>query len=92
MYAPDQGQTKRVTAKWYRDLTLLFTRDEMSEFMKACLTVGGQPDQMFGFGFDEPGAVFLTRGDQSRSLQDYSKYILESRLSLLKESLSSTQQ
>lgn len=32
MYAPDQGRTKRVTAKWYRDCTLLFTRDEMRKF------------------------------------------------------------
>lgn len=87
LYAPDQGRTKPVTAKWYQDLTLLFTREEMHAFMKHCLTVGGLPDQMFGFGFDDPGAVFLTRGDQERSLQDYSKYLLESRLPLLKHAL-----
>jgi hypothetical protein len=60
MYAPDQGRTKSVTTNWYRDCTLLFTRDEMREFMISCLTVDGQPDQMFGFGFDDPTAVFLT--------------------------------
>ena len=87
MYAPDQGRTKRVTAKWYRDCTLLFTRDEMRQFMTSCRTVGGKPDQMFGFGFDDPTAVFLTRGDPKRSLKDYSKYLLDSRIPLLREAL-----
>jgi hypothetical protein len=87
MYAPDQGRTKSVTAKWYRDCTLLFTRDEMREFMNKCLTVGGQPDQMFGFGFDQPTEVFLTRGDQTRSLKDYSSYLLDSRIHLLRQAL-----
>lgn len=89
MYAPDQGRTKPVTAGWYRDLTLLFTRDEMSDFMTNCLTVGGKPDKMFGFGFDDPKAVFLTRGDRHRRLQDYSEYLLESRLPFLKHALAS---
>lgn len=71
MYAPDTGRTRRVTAKWYQDCTLLFTRQEMKDFMVSCLTVGGQPDQMFGFGFDEPTKVFLTRGDRGRELKDY---------------------
>ena len=87
MYAPDTGRTKRVTAKWYQDCTLLFTRNEMREFMLSCLTVGGQPDQMFGFGFDEPTQIFLTRGDQTRGLRDYSGYLLEARMKFLRESL-----
>jgi len=88
LYAPDAGRTKSVSAKWYRDCSLLFTRDEMRTFMDSCLTVGGTPDKMFGFGFDEPPAVFLTRGDQTRSLKDYSKYTLEARVDLLRQSLS----
>ena len=87
MYAPDQGRTKNVTAKWYRDCTLLFTREEMQEFMVSCLTVGGKPDQMFGFGFDEPTSVFLTRGDQKRSLRDYSRYLLDSRMTMIRDAL-----
>jgi hypothetical protein len=59
----------------------------MNDFMASCLTVGGKPDQMFGFGFDEPTKVFLTRGDQKRSLKDYSSYLLDVRMSLLRTAL-----
>jgi hypothetical protein len=88
LYAPDAGRTTRVSAKWYRDCSLLFTRDEMRAFMESCITVGGNPDKMFGFGFDEPPPVFLTRGDQTRSLKDYSSYTLDARVDLLRQSLS----
>ena len=87
MYAPDAGRTKPVTAKWYQDCTLLFTRAEMNAFMATCLTVGGKPDQMFSFGFDEPTKVFLTRGDQKRGLKDYSSHLLDARMGLLRKSL-----
>lgn len=87
MYAPDTGRTMSVNAKWYQDCTLLFTRDEMKEFMVSCRTAGGKPDQMFGFGFDEPTKIFLTRGDQTRGLKDYSNYLLDTRMSLLRASL-----
>src|SRR5437870_5815203 len=60
LYAPDAGRTKSVSAKWYRDCSLLFTRDEMRTFMGSCLTVGGNPDMMFGFGFVDMVAVFVT--------------------------------
>jgi hypothetical protein len=87
MYAPDTGRTRRVSAKWYQDCTLLFTRQEMSNFMNSCLTVGGKPDGMFGFGFDAPTKVILTRGDQQRRLEDYSKYLLDARMDLLRAAL-----
>lgn len=87
MYAPDTGRTRRVTAKWYQDCTLLFTRQEMSDFMVSCLTRGGKPEHMFSFGFDEPTKVFLTRGDQTRGLKDYSSHLLGARMDLLRTSL-----
>lgn len=59
----------------------------MKEFLLSCLTVGGQPDQMFGFGFDEPTKIFLTRGDQKRGLRDYSSHLLDARMGLLRTSL-----
>jgi len=87
MYAPDTGRTMRVTGKWYRHCTLLFTSKEMKNFMKSCFTVGGKPDQMFGFGFDHPKQIFLTRGDSKRRLKDYSRYLLDKRMNLLRKSL-----
>lgn len=89
LYAPDQGQTKRVTAAWYRDCTLLFTKAEMHVFMANCLTASGKPDRMFGFGFNDPHAVFQTRGDHRRRLTDFSDHLLENRLHLLTDALAS---
>jgi hypothetical protein len=86
-YAPDRAQTKRIRPTWYRDCTLLFTKEEMRGFMANCLTRAGQPDRMFGFGFDDPRAVFQTRGDQNRRLRDFSDHLLETRLPLLKSVL-----
>jgi hypothetical protein len=87
MYAPDTGQTKRVTARWYRDCTLLFTKDEMKQLMKNCLTVGGRPDKMFGFGFNDPSGIFQTRGDKDRSLKPFSDFLLDKRIKLIQDVL-----
>jgi len=87
LYAPDRSQTRRVAATWYRDCTLLFTNEEMRTFMARCLTRSGKPDRMFGFGFNDPHAVFQTRGDQNRRFADFSDYLIERRLDLLRNAL-----
>lgn len=87
LYAPDAGRTRPVTAKWYKDCTLLFRKDEMLKFMRNCLTVGGRPDKMFGFGFDQPSAIFQTRGDTNRGLKDFSSFLLENRIKMIHEAL-----
>ncbi len=88
MYAPDGGRTKRVTAKWYRDCTLLFKNQEMKHFISNCLTVEGKPDKMFGFGFNIPTQVFQTRGDKDRQFTDFSGYLLDNRIGEIKTILS----
>lgn len=87
MYAPDPSQTTKINADWYKDCTLLFTYDEMKEFMASCLTVGGQHDKMFGFGFDDERKVIQTRGDKDRQFKDYTGYLLANRISLFTEKL-----
>jgi hypothetical protein len=87
LYAPDRARTKRINADWYRDCTLLFTNAEMRAFMANCLTVKGKPDGMFAFGFDEADAVYQTRGDATRRLTDFSDYVLERRVHLLRAAL-----
>ena len=84
MYAPDSGRTKRVSAKWYRDCSLLFTKREMRDFLADCKTVKGKPDKMFGFGFNDMNRIILSRGDQSRSRKDFSAYLLDRRLAKLR--------
>ena len=80
MYAPDPGKTTRISAAWYRDCSLIFTRQEMRQFMADCKTVGGKPDRMFGFGFNDLSEIILTRGDMNRLGRDFSKYLLEHRV------------
>lgn len=87
LYAPDTSRTKRVTKSWYLDCTLLFTREEMIKLLLDCKTVKGQPDSMFGFGFDTPERIFQTRGVSDRSLPDFSKYLFEKRISLIRRKL-----
>jgi len=83
MYAPDLGKTTKVSATWYKDCSLIFTRQEMRQLMADCKTVGGKPDRMFGFGFNDLSKIILTRGDMNRSGKDFSMYLLEHRITEL---------
>ena len=87
MYAPDLSRTRRVSSTWYRDCSLLFTKEEMSHFMKNCRTIKGKPDRMFGFGFNDLSSIILTRGDMSRSQKDFSDYLLDKRIHEIKKRL-----
>jgi hypothetical protein len=88
LYAPKTNRTTPVNQDWYRDCTLLFTFKEMRQFMSSCLTVSGNPDRMFGFGFNDHSQVFQTRGDQKRRGREFTDFLLENRISLIEESLS----
>ena len=87
MYAPDASRTKHIGPEWYRDCTLLFTQEEMKRFMSSCLTVGGTPDKMFGFGFSDETKVVQTRGDRRRGFKDFTRWLLDNRVHLLKQAL-----
>jgi hypothetical protein len=51
----------------------------MRTFIADVKTRGGNPDKMFGFGFDDAARIILTRGDMSRSMQDYSSHLFENK-------------
>ncbi len=87
MYAPDASRTKRAGPEWYRDCTLLFTQKEMGAFISSCRTVGGKPDQMFGFGFSDESKVVQTRGDKDRRNKDFTKWLLDNRVHMLRKKL-----
>jgi hypothetical protein len=84
MFAPDLGKTTRVTENWYKDCSLLFAKEEMRALLADCKTVGGKPDRMFGFGFNDLSKIILTRGDMSRSGRDYTRHLLEHKIAELK--------
>jgi hypothetical protein len=52
----------------------------MRRFISQVKTRRGDPDKMFGFGFDSAAKVILTRGDQNRAMQDYSRHLFQNRL------------
>jgi hypothetical protein len=85
MYAPDRRRTAQVSAEWYEDCSLLFTNKEMRTFMANCKTVGGKSDPMFGFGFNDLSKVIQTRGDMKRSRRDFTKHLLEHKITELKK-------
>ena len=87
MYAPDPAKTTKVNSGWYKDCTLLFTFQEMSVFLSSCFTVGGTPDGKFGFGFNDERKVVQTRGDKDRQEKDFTSFLLQTRVALLKDRL-----
>lgn len=88
MYAPEAERTRPVGAKWYKDCTLLFTRQEMKDFISSCLTVKNTPDGKFAFAFNDLDKVVQTRGDSERRSLDFTDHLLDNRIALLKEKLS----
>lgn len=87
LFAPDPLRTRRVKPRWYRDCTLLFTKQEMQEFLPTCRTRGGKQEHMFYFGFDVRTQVFQTRGIEDGSQHDYSAFLLDNRLELIEDAL-----
>jgi hypothetical protein len=84
LYPPSEGKTKKLTS-WWDSVILIFTNAEMASFMKSVKTVKGTTDKMFGFGFDHPNIIFQTRGDSTRSLKDYSDFLLKNRIKTIWE-------
>jgi hypothetical protein len=85
LYAPDLGRTKRVSARWYKDCSLLFGREEMREFLAECRTRRGKPDRMFGFGFDNLSEINANRGKMKLSRRNFAPHLLEHKISALRK-------
>ena len=80
LYPPDEGRTKKSAASWWSAMVLLFSRVEMQRFLASVKTRGGKPDNMFGFGFNDPTAVFLTRGRRKLRTVDYTQHVFTNKL------------
>lgn len=86
-YAPDIDRTRRVGPRWYKDMTLLFTKEEMKKLISNCKTVNGGDDKMFGFGFNDEFSIVQVRGDKNRAQEDFTDKLLSTRLNILCEAL-----
>lgn len=83
-YPREADQTTKVGPSWYNDCTLLFSYPEITELMDNCMTVGGKPDPMFGFAFNDLDSIIYTRGDSSRSGRDFTKHLIDKKIEELK--------
>ncbi|MCX7048687.1 MAG: hypothetical protein NTX50_24765 [Candidatus Sumerlaeota bacterium] len=87
IYPPSRKKTTRMSAEWYDNCSLLFTRKEMRAFIAKCKTVSGQSDRMYGFGFNDMSKIILTRGDMNRSGRNYADHLLERSIEKIKVKL-----
>lgn len=85
LFPNDERNGDRGILTWWSQLVLVFTHDEMVNFLNSVMTVGGKKDKMFGFGFDSPDRIEQTRGDQLRRFQDFTPYLLRNRIAKLEE-------
>jgi hypothetical protein len=79
---------KRELGTWWTPQILVFSCNEMRRFLRSVKTVSGKRDHMFGFGFNNPGESFQTRGDMTRSYRSFANHLLRARLGRLRRFLS----
>jgi hypothetical protein len=87
LYPAVDAAQKRELGSWWSPQILLFSQDEMKQFLGTVKTVAGRPDRMFGFGFDTPDEAFLVRGDPERRFTPFSDRVLSARHSALRDFL-----
>lgn len=80
LYPANDAAERRELGSWWAPQILLFSQLEMRSFLRSVKTVTGQPDRMFGFGFNSPSEAIQMRGDSRRRFRDFSWALLERRL------------
>jgi hypothetical protein len=83
LYPAIDVRQRRELGTWWAPQIMLFSQGEMRKFLAGVETVGGKADKMFGFGFDEPGEAYQTRGDRQRRFREFSGHLLERRVEAL---------
>lgn len=89
LYPPEEGRTNKRASSWWSAVMLAFPYTDLVQFMENVKTRTGNPDRMFGFGFNEPTKITQTRGDKDRGFVDYSKYLLQNQVEAIKAKLRS---
>lgn len=59
----------------------------MRDILDNCRTRAGKPDRMFYFSFDTPDRVFQTRGIHDGTEKEYSRFLLDHRISEIEKKL-----
>lgn len=87
LYPAVDTAMRREIGSWWSPQILLFTQAEMQRLMRSVKTVEGNPDRMFGFGFNSPQESYQTRGDRKRRYLSFADHLLPQRLPMLKRFL-----
>jgi hypothetical protein len=87
LYPATDTHARRELGSWWAPMVMVFTQKEMRRFLNRVKTMSGSTDKMFAFGFDEPNAVYQTRGDRRRRYADFSDHLLRRRLRMLRHFL-----
>jgi hypothetical protein len=81
IYPAEENRTRKVSHSWWNSVVLMFTQGEMRTFISELKTKrAGKPDTKFGFGFNSAAEIILTRGDQNRTMKNYSPYLFQNRV------------
>ena len=88
VYPPEEARASRKHASWWAPVIMAFSTQEMRSFIRSVKTRSGKLDAMFGFGFDDPNAIFQTRGDEHRRFRDFSRSLLPHKTPELRAFLS----
>jgi len=88
VYPPEEGRISRRRTSWWSPVILAFSATEMRSFLRTVKTRQGKTDRMFGFGFDEPSAIFQTRGDEHNRFHDFSSHLLAPQVREMRRFLS----
>ena len=87
IYPSAVARESRAKSSWWSPVILLFAHDEMRTFLESIRTRAGNPDRMFGFGFDDEKHIFQTRGDSERLHAELSQHLLQRKVGSLREFL-----
>lgn len=87
VYFGSRNLDKPRVSRDIRNIRLLFTNEEMKQFLQSLRTVSGNTETMFSFGFDDPTKVVLKRGIPDQKDKDFTKYLFERRISSLRRKL-----
>jgi hypothetical protein len=75
-------------SKCYSHVLLILNRNEMSDFLNKLVTRKGKPESKFGFGFNRPEDIFLTRGSKENEPRSLSKFLFSGRVEEIRKELS----
>lgn len=87
LYPSEEGLARKGGATWWQSHILVFSHAEMKKLMGSVRTRAGNPDKMFGFGFDSASQAYLTRGNETGEHVDYAAHLFTKQTATIRSAL-----